>query len=256
MFILFKRAASKATKRARSANVRAAKKMLHTLMAPQAKPATRKRAAPKPAKVAASAPKPRPSASAAKPRAGLGETVRSIKAGGMPVSPAVAPARTVVPRGASFRASVYSCEQGKRTYKLYIPASAKAADQAGAPMPLVVMLHGCSQTPDDFAAGTRMNALAEEFGLLVAYPAQPRGANRNRCWNWYKRGDQGRDARRAFPDRRNNPRDPQRTQGRPGARLRRRAVGRWRGGGDRRRGLSRSVRGGGRSFRASGGRGA
>ena len=112
----------------------------------------------------------------------------------MPASPPVTPVKTTIPRGASFKAAVYSCEQGKRTYKLYIPASAKVAAPSAAVMPLVVMLHGCTQTPDDFAKGTRMNALAEEFGILVAYPTQPRGANMNRCWNWYKRADQGRDA--------------------------------------------------------------
>jgi poly(hydroxyalkanoate) depolymerase family esterase len=56
-----------------------------------------------------------------------------------------------------------------------------------------VMLHGCTQTPDDFAAGTRMNALAEEAGCFVLYPEQTQGANRSRCWNWFKRGDQRRD---------------------------------------------------------------
>jgi poly(hydroxyalkanoate) depolymerase family esterase len=77
---------------------------------------------------------------------------------------------------------------GTRPYKLYIPTG-----YAGQPLPMIVMLHGCTQTPDDFAAGTRMNALAEERGCFVLYPAQTRAANRSRCWNWFKRGDQGRD---------------------------------------------------------------
>ena len=82
----------------------------------------------------------------------------------------------------------YANEAGARPYKLYIPTA-----YAGQPLPLVVMLHGCTQTADDFATGTRMNALAEEWQCLVLYPEQTRAANRSRCWNWFKRGDQCRD---------------------------------------------------------------
>lgn len=90
---------------------------------------------------------------------------------------------------ASFISASFGNEAGTRPYKLYIPSGYAA----GKPLPMIVMLHGCTQTPDDFAAGTRMNALAEAEGCFVLYPAQTRAANRTRCWNWFKRGDQRRD---------------------------------------------------------------
>jgi poly(hydroxyalkanoate) depolymerase family esterase len=76
---------------------------------------------------------------------------------------------------------------GTRAYKVYIPSS-----YTGAPLPLVVMLHGCTQDPDDFARGTQMNLLAEELHCLVAYPAQSQQANPSRCWNWFSALDQVR----------------------------------------------------------------
>jgi poly(hydroxyalkanoate) depolymerase family esterase len=59
-------------------------------------------------------------------------------------------------------------------------------------MPLLIMLHGCKQNPEDFAAGTGMNDAAEEAGLLVAYPAQSKAANRMGCWNWFQERHQQR----------------------------------------------------------------
>jgi len=101
-------------------------------------------------------------------------------------SPAEAPA--VVPDGAQFLTATFSNQAGSRPYKLYVPSGYR-----GQAVPLIVMLHGCTQSPDDFAAGTRMNAVAEEHTCLVAYPAQTAAANCSRCWNWFSTGDQQRD---------------------------------------------------------------
>jgi poly(hydroxyalkanoate) depolymerase family esterase len=91
-----------------------------------------------------------------------------------------------------FTSRVHASERGTLDYKLYVPSS-----YAGKPLPLVVMLHGCKQNPDDFAAGTRMNELAERHGLVVAYPAQTRRANGSNCWNWFLAAEQERDGREA-----------------------------------------------------------
>ena len=69
---------------------------------------------------------------------------------------------------------------GVRKYKLYA-----AAARRGEMPPLFVMLHGCHQDAADFAAGTRMNALADECGGVVLYPEQCKMANLNGCWNWH-----------------------------------------------------------------------
>jgi poly(hydroxyalkanoate) depolymerase family esterase len=93
-----------------------------------------------------------------------------------------------VPAGARFTTATFSNASGRRSYKVYIPAT-----YDGQPVPLIVMLHGCTQSPDDFAAGTRMNVAAERHGCLVVYPEQASSANHAKCWNWFSPDDQHRD---------------------------------------------------------------
>ena len=99
------------------------------------------------------------------------------------------PAQTVPPgpTGQFIGASHGDRTAGTREYKLYIPPAS-----FDGPLPLVVMLHGCTQNPDDFAAGTRMNEEAATRGFYVLYPAQTQHANASRCWNWFKHNHQGR----------------------------------------------------------------
>ena len=93
-----------------------------------------------------------------------------------------------LPEGARFEERTFTNEAGARTYKVFVPSG-----YAGQALPVVVMLHGCTQSPDDFATGTRMNEVAEEQIFLVAYPRQPQSANMQKCWNWFNAGDQQRE---------------------------------------------------------------
>jgi poly(hydroxyalkanoate) depolymerase family esterase len=99
--------------------------------------------------------------------------------------PASAPAS--VP-GGQFIAGSLTDAKGTHEYKLFVPPG-----WHGQALPLVVMLHGCTQNPDDFAAGTGMNDAARELGIFVLYPAQKQRANPSRCWNWFKHNHQQRD---------------------------------------------------------------
>ncbi|PZO09509.1 MAG: esterase [Burkholderiales bacterium] len=140
------------------------------------------------------------------PLKGVTDTIRkALASAGLGGGPAGAPADTgvidVVARDVSaqptttsaggFMARTLHHPGGVLDYKLYQPAA-----RAGAPkrlMPLIVMLHGCTQSAEDFAAGTQMNRLADEHGFLVLYPEQSASANASRCWNWFRPQDQVRE---------------------------------------------------------------
>jgi poly(hydroxyalkanoate) depolymerase family esterase len=100
-----------------------------------------------------------------------------------PSTPAAAPR----PAAGGFSNSSFTSAAGTRAFRLFEPTGFE-----GRSLPLVVMLHGCTQSPEDFAAGTRMNLLAQERGLFVLYPEQAPRSNANKCWNWFVPGDQRR----------------------------------------------------------------
>ncbi|WP_239454419.1 extracellular catalytic domain type 1 short-chain-length polyhydroxyalkanoate depolymerase [Bacillus suaedaesalsae] len=81
-----------------------------------------------------------------------------------------------------------SYSHNNKSYKVYVPSGY----QSGNPVPMVVMLHGCTQNPDQFATGTKMNAIAERDTFIVVYPDQPSSVNQNKCWQWFLSGHQSR----------------------------------------------------------------
>jgi poly(hydroxyalkanoate) depolymerase family esterase len=107
----------------------------------------------------------------------------------VPTAPAPTPASTALQEPGSFESHPFNSDAGARAYKLYVPAR-----PATGPRPLLVMLHGCTQSADDFALGTQMNRQADAHGLLVVYPEQSKHANPSKCWNWFKPQDQQRGA--------------------------------------------------------------
>jgi poly(hydroxyalkanoate) depolymerase family esterase len=94
---------------------------------------------------------------------------------------------TVVNAEGTYLSGSFTNDAGSREYKLFVPSGYK-----GQHVPLVVMLHGCGQNPDDFAAGTKMNSIAERENFLVLYPAQSVEANTDKCWNWFEPAHQER----------------------------------------------------------------
>jgi len=131
---------------------------------------------------------PPPSPSPQSPQSTLQATLERALKPRMRVGVAAERSADPATPGARFEERSYGSALAQRNYKLYVPSS-----YDGTPRALVVMLHGCTQSPDDFARGTRMNALAEEEGFLVAYPAQSPAANPSKCWNWFNAADQQRD---------------------------------------------------------------
>ena len=96
------------------------------------------------------------------------------------------PARGRAAPATGLTRQLYEGREGRIAYRLFVPPV------VAAPAPLLIMLHGCTQSPEDFARGTRMNELAVEMGFLVAYPEQTNAANPQKCWNWFRPGDQER----------------------------------------------------------------
>ena len=92
----------------------------------------------------------------------------------------------------SFTRHTFSFDGEQYPYRLYIPATRSTAEAAAA-LPLIVLLHGCTQNAQDFARGTAMNTLADEHQCMVLYPEQIASSNSQRCWNWFEPGHQQLD---------------------------------------------------------------
>ena len=145
---------------------------------------------------------PAPFGAPGRPRAAVPDTIdvlaRFIDEPGHPPASPPSPARPAprprqgrpaAPTGPGMTPGRHAAAGLECEYQLFVPTGDSAP--AG-PRPLVLMLHGCTQHPADFAAGTRMNELAQAQGFIVLYPAQSRRMNPQGCWNWFKHSHQRR----------------------------------------------------------------
>ena len=108
---------------------------------------------------------------------GLGRASALPTGAGQFPGTAAAPAAT----GARFSGS-YTNVSGTRAYIGYVPSTYDSNKAT----PLLVALHGCTQTADAFRQQTRFDSLAEAKGFIVVYPEQTSKANPMSCWNWFK----------------------------------------------------------------------
>jgi poly(hydroxyalkanoate) depolymerase family esterase len=96
---------------------------------------------------------------------------------------------TSKPSGQPF-SGTFTNSAGSLTYQGYVPSTYKS----GTAVPLVVALHGCTETADEFRQLTRWDALAEAKGFIVVFPQQSKNANSQNCWNFFQQAHMGRDA--------------------------------------------------------------
>lgn len=117
----------------------------------------------------------------AEPYAGAGKAGTQKNTSARPARPAGRVAQAM-------RSETFQNSAGTRDFRIYVPQKAQQEARG-----LVMMLHGCTQTPEDFAIGTQMNALAGAQGFITVWPEQNRGHNAQSCWNWFSPQDQQRD---------------------------------------------------------------
>jgi poly(hydroxyalkanoate) depolymerase family esterase len=116
-----------------------------------------------------------------------GSLLPGLPAGGVVTPPA---GGTTGPLSGHYFSGSYVGAAGTRTYLGYAPSGYKQ----GTALPLVVALHGCTQSADTLRQQTKFDNLAEAKNFIVVYPEQPSSANPMSCWNWFNPADMQRGA--------------------------------------------------------------